>query len=103
MERTLTINDVGLTFNNDNIDSTFSPNKTRGKSHPEKISPPQGIGNHHYIHNTPVDYVKDSVSHLQDVHVENYDDFYSFKDNLVQVQDQRGWFVMYDVALSDFM
>lgn len=62
----------------------------------------RGIGNHQYLHNTPIDYVNDAFAYLQDVEAENYDDFYSFKDNLVEVQDQKGWFVMYDVALKDF-
>jgi hypothetical protein len=35
--------------------------------------------------------------------IENHDDFYQYDEkDLVHVQDQRGYFVIYDVALSDF-
>ncbi len=34
--------------------------------------------------------------------VENRDDYYSEDEGRVHVQDQRGYYVMYDVALKDF-
>ena len=34
--------------------------------------------------------------------VENHDDFYSVDEGRVHVQDQRGYFVIYDAAHEDF-
>ena len=34
--------------------------------------------------------------------VENHDDFYTVDDGRVHVQDQRGYYIIYDCALSDF-
>ncbi len=34
--------------------------------------------------------------------IENHDDFYSVDENgFVHVQDQRGFYIVYDVSLSD--
>ena len=94
VERTLTINDVGYSAKENKIPSAnYKPDHDGSSS---------GIGNHQFVHNTPVDYISDAFSTLQDMDIENYDDYYSVRDNLVHVQDQKGWFVMYDVALKDF-
>ena len=34
--------------------------------------------------------------------IENHDNFYFHVDGRVQVQDERGYFIMYDVAIEDF-
>ena len=34
--------------------------------------------------------------------VENHDDFYVFEEGRIHVQDQRGLYIMYNAALSDF-
>ena len=34
--------------------------------------------------------------------VDNHDDFYVSEDGRVHVQDQRGCYVVYDVAIDDF-
>ena len=34
--------------------------------------------------------------------VENHDDFYSVDEGRVHVQDQRGYYVIYQAALDDF-
>ncbi|XP_066913096.1 uncharacterized protein [Clytia hemisphaerica] len=94
VERTLTINDVGFSAKESKIHSSSY------KPHHEGVS--GGIGDHQYTHNTPVDYIKHQFNTLQDLDVENYDDFYSIEDNLVHVQDQKGWLIMYDAALKDF-
>ena len=94
VERTLTINDVGFSAKESKVySSSYKP-------HHEGVS--GGIGDHQYTHNTPVDYIMDQFNTLQDLNVENYDDFYSIEDDLVHVQDQKGWFIMYDAALRDF-
>ena len=33
--------------------------------------------------------------------VENHDDFYTLEEGRVHVQDQRGYYVVYDTALDD--
>ena len=33
--------------------------------------------------------------------IENHDDFYSFEEGRVHVQDQRGYYIMYSAALDD--
>ena len=39
---------------------------------------------------------------IQFSEVENHDDFYSYEDSRVHVQDQRGFYIMYDAAVEDF-
>ncbi len=33
--------------------------------------------------------------------INNHDDFYTIDEGRVHVQDQRGYFIIYDVALED--
>ena len=33
--------------------------------------------------------------------LENHDDYYSMEDGRVHVQDQRGYYIMYDCAVED--
>ena len=94
IERTLTINHVSYSAKDNKIPSASY------KPYHEGVS--RGIGNHQYAHNTPADYIRDKFLNIQDLDIENYDDYYNFKDNLVHVQDQKGWFVIYDAAITDF-
>ena len=34
--------------------------------------------------------------------IENHDDFYTLDEGRVHVQDQRGYYIMYDAAINDF-
>ena len=34
--------------------------------------------------------------------VENHDDFFTTEEGRVHIQDQRGYYIMYDSALADF-
>lgn len=34
--------------------------------------------------------------------VENHDDFFTTEEGRVHIQDQRGYYILYDTALSDF-
>ena len=94
VERTITINDVGLTLNADNLKATSKQTRHGSGS--------KGLGSHQYIHNTPVDYLIDKHEFMQRSEIENHDDFYEFEEGMIHVQDQRGFFVMYDAALADF-
>lgn len=42
-----------------------------------------------------------SVQFMEFAEVENHDDFYTVEEACIHTQDQRGAFVMYDVALQD--
>ncbi|XP_057314205.1 uncharacterized protein LOC130655465 isoform X2 [Hydractinia symbiolongicarpus] len=89
VERTLTINDVGLLM--------------RENSEEEKFLLPEeskGLGSHQYMHNSPADYAVDSGEKM--TRLNNHDDFYTFKDDRILVQDQKGYYVMYDAALRDY-
>ena len=33
--------------------------------------------------------------------IENHDDFYSVEDDRIHVQDQKGHYIVYDVAIED--
>ena len=43
--------------------------------------------------------VENNVSFLQ---VENHDDFFTTEEGRVHIQDQRGYYILYDSALADF-
>ena len=82
-------NDVGLAFKGDNESHLETPNL-------------RNIGNHQYVHNSPIDYIINSIQHLRTVDLENRDDFYIFEDDNIYVQDQRGERIMYESALHSF-
>ena len=76
----------------------FKGNDERHKETPNL----RNIGNHQYVHNSPIDYVINSMQHLRTADLENHDDFYLFEDGNIYVQDQRGERIMYESALQNF-
>eukprot|EP00063_Salmo_salar_P077648 XP_014052483.1 PREDICTED: transmembrane protein FLJ37396 isoform X3 [Salmo salar] len=60
-----------------------------------------GLGSHLYIHNTPVDYKVHCSEFMEYPEVENLHDFYTTEERYVHTQDQRGLYVVYDMALKD--
>ncbi|KAM9433885.1 uncharacterized protein ACWYII_017323 isoform 1-T1 [Salvelinus alpinus] len=60
-----------------------------------------GLGSHLYSHNTPVDYKVHCSEFMEYPEVENLHDFYTTEERYVHTQDQRGLYVVYDVALKD--
>ncbi|XP_028417505.1 uncharacterized protein LOC114541907 [Dendronephthya gigantea] len=94
VERTLTINDSGLSLESGRQKATNDQVFHSGGV--------QGLGSHQYIHNTPADFVVEQNEFMQYSEVENHDDFYVFEEGRVHVQDQRGLYVMYDTAIHDF-
>ncbi|XP_059838957.1 uncharacterized protein si:ch73-242m19.1 isoform X2 [Hypanus sabinus] len=100
IERTLTINVSGLTLNRGKpvctAEDTCQISAAKGGS-----GVTDGIGSHGYLHNTPADYKVDLTKFMEFSEIENHDDFYVNEDSFIHVQDQRGFFVMYDVALKD--
>ncbi|XP_062896851.1 uncharacterized protein si:ch73-242m19.1 isoform X1 [Mobula hypostoma] len=100
IERTLTINVTGLTLNRGKpvctAEDTSRISAAKGGS-----GVTDGIGSHGYLHNTPADYKVDLTKFMEFSEIENHDDFYVNEDSFIHVQDQRGFYVMYDVALKD--
>ncbi|XP_067931806.1 uncharacterized protein [Watersipora subatra] len=99
LERTLTINVNGLAHENGNLRvATPLGHKTNNAS--ENIPTP-GLNSHAYMHNTPADYRIAAGEFMEFTEVDNHDDFYTTDEGRVHVQDQRGYYVMYESALKD--
>ncbi|XP_072545413.1 uncharacterized protein [Salminus brasiliensis] len=60
-----------------------------------------GLGSHHYIYNTPADYKVRCTEFMEFAEVENHSDYYSTEGQNIHVQDQKGLYIVYDVALMD--
>lgn len=91
IERTITINDGGLSVEGGKLKRT-SPQKQRDEHQ---------LGAHQYIHNTPLDFKLDETAFMRFTDLENHDDYFVYQEGRTHVQDQRGFFVIYDVALDD--
>ncbi|XP_077158407.1 uncharacterized protein LOC143819972 isoform X3 [Paroedura picta] len=100
IERTLTISTSGLTLSAGNLVSTAEDpcwvNAAKGG-----IGAFGGLGSHWYMHYTPADYKVHSLQFMEFAEMENHDDFYTTEEAYIHTQDQRGAYVMYDVALQD--
>ncbi|KTG43480.1 hypothetical protein cypCar_00011985 [Cyprinus carpio] len=59
------------------------------------------LGSHHYIFNSPVDYKVHCAEFMEFPEVENLHDYYSTDGSCIHTQDQRGLYIIYDVALMD--
>ncbi|XP_050989917.1 uncharacterized protein si:ch73-242m19.1 [Labeo rohita] len=59
------------------------------------------LGSHHYIYNSPVDYKVRCAEFMEFPEVENLHDYYSTDGRCIHTQDQRGLYIIYDVALMD--
>ncbi|XP_068750634.1 uncharacterized protein [Montipora capricornis] len=93
-ERTLVINDCGLSLEGGKLKTS-----THQVFHGGGIS---GIGSHQYVHNTPADYRVEQSEFMEFSEVENHDDFFTMEEGRVHIQDQRGYYILYDSALADF-
>ncbi|XP_068195789.1 uncharacterized protein [Antennarius striatus] len=60
-----------------------------------------GLGSLQYSYNTPVDYKIRCSEFMEFAEVENLHDFYSSDGRFIHIQDQRGFYIMYDAALKD--
>ncbi|KAJ6660255.1 hypothetical protein lerEdw1_017955 [Lerista edwardsae] len=100
VERTLTINTSGLALHAGNLVSSAEDsswiNAAKGG-----LGAFGGLGSHCYMHYSPADYKVHSVEFMEFAEAENHDDFYTVEDTYIHTQDQRGAYVMYDVALQD--
>ncbi|XP_074637432.1 uncharacterized protein LOC141895506 [Acropora palmata] len=93
-ERTLTINDAGLSLEAGKLKTS-----KHQVFHGGGIA---GVGSHQYIHNTPADYRVEQSEFMEFSEVENHDDFFTIEEGRVHIQDQRGYYILYDSALADF-
>ncbi|XP_066478822.1 uncharacterized protein [Tiliqua scincoides] len=100
VERTLTISTSSLTLRAGDLVSSAEDscwiNAAKGG-----IGAFGGLGSHCYMHYTPADYKVHSVEFMEFAEAENHDDFYTLDNMYIHTQDQRGAYVMYDVALQD--
>ncbi|XP_044282691.1 uncharacterized protein LOC123021718 [Varanus komodoensis] len=100
IERTLTISTSGLALSSGHLISTAEDsswiNAAKGGA-----GAFGGLASHSYMHNTPADYKVHNAQFMEFAEVENHDDFYTTEGVYIHTQDQRGAFVMYDLALQD--
>ncbi|XP_036928246.1 uncharacterized protein si:ch73-242m19.1 isoform X2 [Acanthopagrus latus] len=100
LERTLTFDLAGLQLEEGELCSTAEEtgwmNAARGGG-----GEAGGLGSLQFSHNTPVDCKVHCSEFMQFAEVENLHDFYSVEGRFVHTQDQRGFYVVYDVALQD--
>jgi hypothetical protein len=52
--------------------------------------------------NNPKDFRITEDEFMEYTEIENHDDFYILDEGFIHVQDQRGYFIVYDIALEDF-
>ncbi|XP_064411305.1 uncharacterized protein CCDC162P [Latimeria chalumnae] len=100
VERNLAFSTSGLTIDGGNLTHTAEDtcwvNATRGGS-----GTTGGLGSHYYLHNTPADYKVHSTEFMEFSDVENHDDFYTVEEGYIHTQDQRGVYIIYDLAIKD--
>ncbi|KAL5014657.1 hypothetical protein ScPMuIL_008927 [Solemya velum] len=101
LQRTLTINDVGLSQESGHFKNTSAQDHRRATEFDGTIGGGGGLGSHAYMHNTPKDFKLNESEFIEFDDVENHDDFYTVEDGRVHVQDQRGLYIMYEAALED--
>ncbi|XP_078503868.1 uncharacterized protein LOC144762518 [Lissotriton helveticus] len=101
IERTLTISISGLTLNAGHLESTIGEEPCWVNAARGGFGTSEGLGSHHYMHHTPADYQVHNAQFMELSEIENHDDFYTLQDGCLHSQDQRGAYIMYDVALKD--
>ncbi|XP_076468617.1 uncharacterized protein LOC143299362 isoform X2 [Babylonia areolata] len=102
IERTLTINDGGLSLEGDSAKRTSPQNHRVNTETQGTVGGGGGLGSHAYLHNTPLDFKISESEFMEYGDVENHDDFYTIDEGRVHVQDQRGYYVMYTSSVADF-
>ena len=96
VERTLTIYDGGLSL------ESKSMKRQSAQNHAKETQYGGNLGYHAYIHNSPKEFKLAEAEFMEFAEIENHDDYYTLDENgYIHVQDQRGYYIMYDVALAD--
>ncbi|KAJ7373426.1 hypothetical protein OS493_013019 [Desmophyllum pertusum] len=94
-ERMLTINDGGL---------SLEAGKQKASKHRcSMVAGLQVFGSHQYIHTHQlITGIVEQSEFMEFSEVENHDDFFTTEEGRVHIQDQRGYYILYDSSLSDF-
>ncbi|KAM4771028.1 uncharacterized protein WCC33_002830 [Rhinophrynus dorsalis] len=101
LQRTLTIDTCCLAGKQGSLVSTAGEESCWVNAAQGGSGLPGGLGSHQYMHYTPADFKVHSTQFMEFSEVENHDDFYTLEDGIMHTQDQRGAYIMYDVALED--
>ncbi|KAM6365997.1 uncharacterized protein FN964_002404 [Alca torda] len=100
VERSLTISTAGLSFKAGHLipsaEDTSWVSAAKGGT-----GAFGGLSSQPYIHYTPADYKVHSAQFMEFAEVENHDDFHASEEGYIHTQDQRGVYIIYDVALED--
>ncbi|XP_064604712.1 uncharacterized protein LOC135469969 isoform X2 [Liolophura sinensis] len=101
VERTLTINDGGLSMEADKATQASKQNHRKGTEVDGTTGGGGGLGYHGYLHNTPLDFKMSETEFMEFCDIQNHDDFYLWEEGRVHVQDQQGYYIVYDAAMND--
>ncbi|XP_053377209.1 uncharacterized protein LOC123529723 isoform X3 [Mercenaria mercenaria] len=101
LERTLTINDAGLTQDEADFKQACPQNHRTATETDGSVGGGGGLASHSYLHNTPLDFKLNESEFVEFADVDNHDDFFTIDDGRIHVQDQRGYYIMYDSAIKD--
>ncbi|XP_009892173.1 PREDICTED: transmembrane protein FLJ37396 [Charadrius vociferus] len=100
VERSLTISTSGLSFKAGHLipsaEDTSWVSAAKGGT-----GAFGGLSSQPYVHYTPADYKVHSTQFMEFAEVENHGDFHTSEDGYIHTQDQRGVYIIYDVALED--
>ncbi|KAF7261912.1 hypothetical protein EG68_00732 [Paragonimus skrjabini miyazakii] len=103
IERTLTINDQGLSMSaKGSVERTSPPNHRVGTESQGHQGGGNNIEGHGYLFNSPHEFKLRETEFMQFAEVDNHDDFYFHDEGRVHVRDQVGFWIVYDCALDDF-
>ncbi|XP_073483154.1 uncharacterized protein [Aquarana catesbeiana] len=101
VERTLTIDNSSLVSNSGNLERCAGEETSWVTAAQGGLGVPGGLRSHQYMHQTPADFKVHSVQFMEFSDVENHNDYYIIKDGIIHTQDQKGAFIVYDVAFDD--
>ncbi|KAM5163890.1 uncharacterized protein ACMZJ9_006474 [Mantella aurantiaca] len=101
LERTLTIDNCCLVSNSGNLERCAGEESSRLAAAQGGSGMPGGLGSHQYMHQTPADFKVHIVQFMEFSEVENHNDYYIIEDGITHTQDQKGIFIVYDVAFDD--
>lgn len=97
IERTVTIYDGGLSLEGKHF------KRQNAQDHSKETAYGGNLGYHAYMFNRVSEFKVNEAEFMEFAEIENHDDFYSIDEKeFIHIQDQRGFYIMYDAALEDF-
>ncbi|KAI1895743.1 hypothetical protein AGOR_G00109630 [Albula goreensis] len=100
VERTLTFDTAGLQVEGEELGSHAEESSWMSAARGGDGTA-GGLGSQQYLYNTPADHKVHCAEFIQFSEVENHHDYYSSEEDHVHIQDARGLYIVYDVALKD--